>query len=414
MALSISDLVKDLTKEGVLADLIEIAQAFGLSTTAWQSGGPAKSILTIFSQQIAVLWNNTLVQAVRSGFLDYATGDWLTLVAWAAYNTLRNDATFATAAVTLENRGGGFYTFVPGDIRIRAGSGPAEGKTYTNTTGGTLAVWPGGAAPYPTLSLTFAADEAGEGSSTAVSTIEAFPTAPVTAPAGVYARTNGNAFTGQSEESDTDLRARARLYTGVLSPAGASAAYQVVAFATRKTAAGGLLLPGDAGYADGVSVAVNRIRVVDQGFGVVGVLLASSGGAASGDTATPGTDVFLVNAAVQLLVVPAGITALVASATAHAVTCTITVYVDRASNVTAADAQTAATAAVATYFRTLPIGGNRLTPGGSGYAFRSEIEAAASSPVGIFKATMVQADHLLASGQVAVPTIAVTATVVTQ
>jgi hypothetical protein len=414
MALSISDLVRDLTKEGVLADLLEIAEAFGLTTTAWQSGEPAKRILTIFAEQIARLWNGVLVNAVRSGFLDYATGDWLTLVAYAAYNTLRNDATFATASITLENRGGGFYTFVPGDVRIRAGSGPAAGKTYTNTTGGALASWGGGIAPYPTLTLTFQADEAGEGSSTAVSTIEAFPTSPVAAPAGVYALTNGNAFTGQSEESDADLRTRARLYTGVLSPAGAAAAYQVVTFATRKTAAGGLLLPGDAGYADGVSVAVNRVRVVDQGFGVVGVMLASSGGEASGDTATVGTDVFLVNAAIQLLVVPAGITALVASADAIAAPCTITVYVDRASNVTAADAITAATAAVAAYFRTLPIGGNRLTPGGSGYAFKTEIEAAASSPVGIFKATMSQGDLWMAGDDVAVPTISVTATVVTQ
>jgi hypothetical protein len=413
MALSISDLVKDLTKEGVLADLLEIAEAFGLTTTAWQSGEPAKRLLTIFADQIASLWNATLVNAVRSGFLDYASGDWLTLVAYTCYNTLRNDATFATAAVTLENRGGGFYTFVAGDVRIRAGSGAAAGKTYTNTTGGTLVPWSGVGA-YPTLEMTFQADEAGEDSSTAVSTIEAFPTSPVVAPAGVYAVTNGNAFTGQSEESDADLRIRARLYTGVLSPAGAAAAYTVVTLATRKTAAGGLLLPGDAGYSDGVSVAVNRVRVVDQGFGVVGVLLASTGGEASGDTATAGTDVFLVNVALQLLVVPAGITALVASADAIAAPCTITVYVDRASNVTAADAITAATAAVAAYFRTLPIGGNRLTPGGSGYAFRSEIEAAASSPTGIFKATMSQGDLLMAGDDVAVPTIVVTATVVTQ
>lgn len=413
MALSISDLVKDLTKEGVLADLLEIAEAFGLTTTAWQSGEPAKRLLTIFADQIASLWNATLVNAVRSGFLDYATGDWLTLVAYTCYNTLRNDATFATAAVTLENRGGGFYTFVAGDVRIRAGSGAAAGKTYTNTTGGTLVPWSGVGA-YPTLEMTFQADEAGEDSSTAVSTIEAFPTSPVVAPAGVYAVTNGNAFTGQSEESDADLRIRARLYTGVLSPAGAAAAYTVVTLATRKTAAGGLLLPGDAGYSDGVSVAVNRVRVVDQGFGVVGVLLASTGGEASGDTATAGTDVFLVNVALQLLVVPAGITALVASADAIAAPCTITVYVDRASNVTAADAAAQAAAAVATYFRTLPIGGNRLTPGGSGYAFRSEIEAAASSPAGIFKATMSQADLLMTGAQVAVPAIAVTATVVTQ
>ncbi|MFS8068762.1 MAG: baseplate J/gp47 family protein, partial [Byssovorax sp.] len=208
MAVALSDLVKDLTREQVLEDLLAIATALGLSTTAWQPGEPVWVLLTTMAEQLSKLWNTVIVRAIRAGFLDYAEGGWLTLLAWTMYGVFRKDASFGTALITLENRGGGFYPIAAGDVRIANDAS----KTFVNTTAGSLASWTG-TGPYPTVALQFVADEAGAGSSTAIGGILAYPNEPPTAFAGVYARTNTAALVGADVEDDDSLRARCRLST---------------------------------------------------------------------------------------------------------------------------------------------------------------------------------------------------------
>lgn len=410
MAVALSDLVKDLSREDILEDLLTIARALGLSTSAWQPGEPIRGLLVILAEQLSRFWNRYVVKAIRAGFLDYAEGAWLTLVALAFYGVSRREATFATGSVTIENRGGGFWNFVPGDLRIK---NSASGKTYLSQSGGVLPPW-SGAGPYPTLTLTFQADEVGSESSAAIGEIADYPTPLVTGPAGVYAQTNTAELLGEDEEDDDDLKHRCRISTGPLTDAGPRSAYESIALAVRKDSAGNLYMPGAPDYDRAVATSVSRVRVVDVGGGVLRVWLASPTGPAAGDTKTAGSDVFLVNVAIQMHVVPDGLTAIVAPAVAHPVAVDVTVYVDRASNVTAAEAQKAAEDAITRYFTKLAIGGARTSPGGQGYVFASEVAAKAANIAGAVKATMAGGDVALGEGEVAVPSITVTAIVVTQ
>lgn len=401
MAIAITDLVKDLSREEILEDLLTVAKALKLSTTAWQPGEPLRKLLTILADQLSKLWNNYIVKAIRAGFLDYAEGGWLTLLAFVTYGVIRRESTFAGGDLALENRGGLFLTLVPGDIRVSNGT-----KTYTNTTGGVLAPWDGVSA-FPTLTLSFSADEAGSASSTATFTIQDWPTPPTAAPAGVFATPNDAPWVGEDEEEDDSLRDRARIEASATSPAGPKDAYRAVALRTKR--------------ADGTNVNITRCRVVDAGNCEVNVWLASAGGAATGDTATPGSDVYVANQQIQLLVVPAGITANVAAAVELPVSAFMTVFVDRASNLTNADAVKTASDAVTKYFAKLPIGGNRVIEGGQGYVYRDEIVAKASeSAEGIFRATCdlfggdVNGNIALADNEVAVGNFLLSATLVTQ
>ena len=401
MAIALSDLVKDLTREEVLEDLLAIAMALGLSTSAWQPGEPIWVLITTMAEQLSKLWNTVIAQAIRAGFLDYASSSWLTLLAWTMYGVYRKDATFGTGLITLENRGGGFYPIAPGDIRIAN----AAGKTFVNTTSGTLVSWVG-SGPFPTVNFQFIADEAGAASSTAIGGILAYPTEPPTALAGIFARTNLVGIVGDSVEDDDNLRSRCRLSTGPLSPAGAKSAYASVALSTKR--------------ADGSTIACTRTKVVTSGFGTATVFLASDAGPTPGSDLIEGSDVYLANLAIQDTVQPWGITALVSPAIGEAVTIDAEVYVSRASNVTAAEALADVKAALVLYFSKLPIGGYTITPGfGFGYVFREALVAVAGKAnAGIYKATVLinsaALDVPLALGGVALPTINVVATLVTQ
>jgi hypothetical protein len=397
MAVSIKDLVKDLTPKEVLDDILTVAKALGLPTTAWQPGEPIYGVLSIVSQKLADYWNNIIVRAIRSGFLDYGEGDWLTLEAFLTYYTRRKGETFAELPVTLQNRGGGNHPFVPGDVHIQNDNG----KVFTNITGGTLAFWSGGAAPYPTVTLKFRADEAGSGSNTLAGGFAGYPTPPLEAPAGVFVVPNTTEAFGQDEETDASLVERARLQTGTLSVAGPRAAYEYVAKSTMRS--------------DGTFVDVSRVRLIPLA-GSVYVYLASPTGAATGDTSIEGSDVYLVNIQIQNKVAPVGINVNVSAAVEVSVAYTIDLSVLREGNLTAEDAIAAAAPKLSEYFETLPIGGHRLTPGGQGYVIASELAAIASeSTKGIFRATVTpNLDTPLESNEVALPILTINATVITQ
>lgn len=416
MAISINDLVKELTPEEILADLIEVATALGLSTSSWQPGEPVYAVLDFVCTQLSRLWNRYILPAIKSGFLDYAEGAWLTLLASAVYYVFRRQATFATGPVTLENRNiAAPFTFVPGDIRIKI----ANGKTATNTTGDALAPW-SGTGDYPTVTLTFTADEIGSESSSAVGEIEGYPTTLVVGPAGVFPVENTNALIAQDEEEDASVVDRCRLSTGPLSPAGPKSAYEYVALSVRKDADGNPVMPWQRpAYDTATSLNITRARVIDDGEGGVDVWLASASGAASGDTVTAGSDVFIANVAIQIWARAAGIRgAAVAAAVEVPIDWTVTVYVDRRQNLTAADAVTIASAALSSFQSTIPIGGFRIEPDqepdDTGFIFANEVTAKASeSHAAIFRATMEELDAELEPNEVAVPAISVEALAVT-
>src|SRR5262249_17256896 len=133
MATPIKDLLRDLDSDELLQDMLDAAKAIGLSVRGWQSGSPILALLDGFSTGLTLLWNTFVGPALRAQFLDYASGVWLSLVASLVYGVRRRGAVFATGVCQIENRGGNFYTFAPGDIRIKDSS---TGKTYVSASGG--------------------------------------------------------------------------------------------------------------------------------------------------------------------------------------------------------------------------------------------------------------------------------------
>jgi hypothetical protein len=414
MAAPLTDLLEDLTPKGLLEDLLAVGKALGLSTTAFQPGEPIAAFADIFCGWLAPIWNAGALPALRALFLEYSSGDWLTLTAWVMYRVHRKRETFATGpALTVENREGGFWTINPGDIRFAN----ADGKTFTNIDGGTLASFTGvdGVDPYPTLDLVFEADEAGTASDTPPGGVPAYPNALEASPGdGVYLRTNTVALLGQDLEEDEDLKSRCRKSTGPLSPAGPPNAYEFVALSTRRPDGTELerLLADKAGD---TAVNVNRVRVINMGGGVANVRLASPSGAASGDVGTAGSDVYLVNQAIQTLVVPIGFTANVAAADEEAPAIHLGLQVLRSSKVTAAAAEAAALAAVNKLFRTYPIGGRAEPSTSTRYIIAEEVRSAAKAAIpGIYNVTEPASDIPISSTAVAAPTVTATATIVTQ
>ena len=375
---SLSDLLKEKSKEAFFDELVDAAIEEKIPETAWQSGEPLRAVMSIVARVLATLWALALPW-LRAPFLDYAEGPWLTLVAWSFYGVKRKGAEFGRRDLVIENAGPGSYVggsaIVPGQIRIW---NTVTGKTFTNVTGGSLAAWIG-SGPKPTVTLTFQADEAGTGSDTYPGDIDY---QPITAPSGVLVNAASAAaatFLGSDEESDDLLRARCKRSQAPLSPAGPKAAYEMIAMSTLRP--------------DGNPVAVNRVRVVDTGSCSVEVWLASPSGPTTGDMATPGSDVFLVYQALLKSVVPTGITCNVYGAQTQSLATNITLIVDIDSGLTKEEAEDAATASIASWLAKFPIGGYRETPAGdafeSGKLFASELAAKASEAAeGIVRATV--------------------------
>lgn len=384
--ISIEQQLSEMTFEGVLEDEIVIARALKIAESAYQPGRPLRAVMSLVATLVSRGYNRYALPALRGRYFQTAQGAWLTLLAWTDRDTERAGGEFASGDTEVENRGGGFFNFQAGDLRIRN----ANGKTFTNTSPGHCLPWLG-SGPFPRLKLSWSADEAGTGSNTAAGEIQPFPAALVSGPANLYAVTNASAWLGADEEDDASLGRRAVLAPSRAAPNGPRAKYEAIARETLRP--------------DGKTrVNINRVRILEPGGAVVRVICASPAGAASGALTVAGSDLFQVNAQIQSLVTPPGATASVEAATERLVALgTITVYVSAESNTTRPQAEAAAQAALVEWAKALPIGGRHTVAGAAGYVFVEEATRIAASAVpGAFRATCAAADVALAANEVAV------------
>ena len=154
------------TQDAIYSAMLALATTLGLPVTSWQPGDPTRSLFFLESSLIEAL-EEEVTGFVQSGFLDYATGTWLQVLAQEVFNVIVPPATFATTTTqVLTNAGGGIYEFAAdgGDTHF---SCSASGATYTNTTGGTLTgVGSVQVSPTvgPTITMTVVADQAGSAS----------------------------------------------------------------------------------------------------------------------------------------------------------------------------------------------------------------------------------------------------------
>lgn len=380
MAISLTQLTQPLVKSAVLADVYTLlGRAFG-APLELDPGSPVAGILdAVVGWAVDTIWNPIVVPALQAPFLDYATGNWLSLIADLVYNRPRILAQAGTQTVVFENRSTlASVSAAAGAIRIKATTGTSAGKTFTSTTALTIGVWTGSGA-YPTGAAIVEADIAGTVSNAASTDIGLYPTPLVAGPVGCYVQSVAGAITGTDDETDADLAVRCRLAVSEASDMGPRAEYTSVALDsvgafTRR----GLTPPTSWGTGQ---PAIARVALIEPGNGIVNVYLASSSGPAGGSMADINSDVGKAFVALTAFVVPPGITMSAFPAVAHSVLVgAVVITVSASSNVTSAEAIATATAGLLNFFATLPIGGTRLDTGGTGYVFEAAVKYACWGP----------------------------------
>jgi uncharacterized phage protein gp47/JayE len=370
--LSLDSLLGTVSKQAIYEKALEVAEIFGVPVTSWQPGDPTRSLYHVLSEQ---LYNEELVIAayVASGFLDFASGDWLTLLAKQVFNVDRTEATQATCSVLMTNNGGAlFESLAAGDVTFK---NTTTGKTYTNTSGGTLASGPG-----TTLAVDVQADEAGSDSSAGIGDIDDLVTTLLNVTVA-----NTTVAIGVDEEDDEALRARCRNKLGSLSPNGPADAYDYVA-----------LTPSLTGTTN-----VTRSRTIaDSATGDVTQYYAGPSGAVAG------ADVTLVNAAIQEWALPLCITHTGTSAANVVVAVTYELWIYEAVGETDAAIKTAIESALDDMIASQPIGGDVITtPPGALYKSLIESTIMDTYPDHAFRVTVSvpAGDTSLTINQVATP-----------
>jgi uncharacterized phage protein gp47/JayE len=323
MAISLASLFTVDTAARLLDRGLQVGAALGLPVTSWRSGDPTLSTYHFLATILGEL-EGAMGEFVRAGFLSTATGDWLTLYASEVYGVEREEGSYASGAVTLENTGGGYYPFEIGELTFKS---TVTGKTYTNTSAGILDSGPG-----TTVTLDFTADEIGTASSLAIDELDEI----VSGPLDVEVQTS-TAAAAVDAWSDEDLRAQCTASLGALSPNGPADAYAYVAKNSELTGVTG----------------ITKARAVGDGdTGDVVVYLAGPDGDVSGALVTAAED------AIATWALPLCITPTVQSAAGVSVPVTLTVYVRTEVSATDATIEAAVEAKLEAMIAELDIGGN--------------------------------------------------------
>lgn len=369
----LSALVVRQTKEQIYELALAVANAIGLPVSSWQPGDPTRSLYHLESEMLSVL-EDVIVGYVQSRFLDLAEGDWLKVKADQDFNVQVPPASFAETDVVLTNTGGGYFPDMePGDIQFR---NTISGKTYTSTTGGTLAS--GTVLAPTTLTVTVVADEAGSDSSAGAGEIDFI----ITGMQGVTC-SNAVAALAVDEQDEATTRQQCRDKLGSFSPNGPKEAYAYVARNAELT---------------GTS-AVTKVRVYgDSDFGEVTVYLRGPGGA------IPEADRVLVETAILRYATPLCITPTVLSATNVIVPVTYSLWIYKRCGKNATEIAADVQAALEAAFASREIGGDVIEPA-TGKLYRSFVESTirAAFPVDAFRVTvsLPAGDTSLTRGQVA-------------
>lgn len=358
--MTLDDLLSTETRQQIEDTILAVAAAIGLDTTNWREGGKTRTLIASFSQKLSDL---TVIGRVlvSTGFLDYATGNGLTILAEQVYGV---DRLLATAGdCTLEITNGGVASSGPhaiGSLHFTNGA-----ATYTNLAAVTI----GASDTEPVL---IGADEPGTASNAGVGTIDEFVT-----PIIGLTCSNTTALAGTDEELDAALRVRCRLKLAAISPAGAADAYRYVIQTT---------LPG------------TRAHIIEaSSTGDVTIYLADPDGPLGGG------DVTLIDTALREQVVPLTVSLATSAASAVTVAVTYSVWLPASAGYTSGQVQTAVSDAIAAFINGLPIGGYEIPPA-SGKVYRDALLAAISKALPeIFHVTVTvpAVDTSLAVNQVA-------------
>ena len=370
MTISLASLILEETRAAIYNYALGIATSIGLPVTSWQVGDPTRSLYHVLSAKLEALEGN-VTGYIKSGFLDHATGVWLKVLAEQVYGVDVPAATYAETTLVLTNGSTNLYIIDAGDLTFASS---VTGKTYRNTTGGTLAV-----GPATTLSVTVVADEAGSGSSAGAAEITRMVTT-----LDLVTCTNATAAVGIDEQAESVTRQQCRDMQDATSPDGARGAY---AYFARNPDYGG-------------TSAITRVRTYgDSTTGIVTMYLAGPSG---GSTAA---DVALAQTAITTWCLPLCITLVASAASNVTIPVTYSLWLYKSCNKTVTEVRAEVSTALGVLFSTAPIGGDVVAPATTGKTYQSDILATIvkAIPEG-FRASVSapSGDTSLTNGQVAV------------
>jgi hypothetical protein len=368
--ISFTELLSTKTIQDWKQSIVNTATLVALKTSNWVEGGYTRTLVALFAQLYKTA-GDVIKLIAASGFLDFATGAWLTLLAKQVFNVDRIVATYAAApeAITLTNHGGGLYIFEVGDLVLANGS---TNKTFRNTSAGTLS--PGNG---QTLKLDLIAEASGSDSNSIAGSI----TSMVTTFTGVTC-SNDVALFGLDEEKDPDLRQRCRDSLALLAIGGIKKAYEFVAKSAKRS--------------DGSAIGVTRVRVVPPpGDNTLSVLVAGASGAVASD------DVAAIQSEFDTKVTPIGFDVTASSAVNLSVTSPCTIWLPSSLAISESSARQSVFDALRVYVQALPIAGVIIPPGAGKIYWRTTLGVVENAIPGMIKAQLTsEADTSVAGTEV--------------
>jgi uncharacterized phage protein gp47/JayE len=341
--MTITQLITTPTRDEIFDQLITWLVNMGLPADQWRRGGVARSILRVVASSYIVL--ATMITLIaKAGFLDTATGDFLTLLAYYVYGVTRQQATFASGEILATNAGGGTFILGIGDLVVQ---NTITKKTYKNTIALTLS--PGDT----DIPIEVEATELGTASNATAGQV----TTLVTSLDGVTV-TNATPILGIDAWTDEILRAACLAKRGALSLLGPRGAYE---FAIRTA------------LNDGSPVNVNRWSISPSSSkGIVTIVLASPTGAVTvGDEAA-------VEERIEEIARPDTVRVNTSSASVGSSAKSLIVWAKAVDGLSAAEIEELVQAAVDGMVSVYPIGGFKKPPSTAGFLYDDEIRASAN------------------------------------
>lgn len=346
---TLSDLVKDITQGTYFSTLQAKHQANGVPVKSWLGlFNVGYSLSQIVAQFFSDL-RGSVKDLARALFLEFASGDGLTLFAKSQFQLERIPSQFATGQMVLSAVAGApVHVISPGQLTAGT-AGPVTSSTrlYSNLTGGTLT--PGG-----TLTLSFVALAPGAESNLPVGSPLDLKTSLVgVSIANPQIGVTGTWLTKQGAPAELDdlLKLRCLDRWGTIGVAGNADAYDFWARATPN------------GYSSSpvtrVRVHSNRLNGQVAGGAVTVVIAGPAGALAAPDVAAVRDNYESPLPALGIALkkkYPLGTVLAVISATNRTVAVTGVVSIRRRAALTSAEVAAQVTAAVTAYQGTLDIG----------------------------------------------------------
>jgi hypothetical protein len=207
------------TADEIFATILEVASLVGLPVDSWRVGDPTRTQYRALAAKLEAADANR-AEFAKASFItgpegERAAGDWLTLRVADVYGVEREEATFSTPSVTLDNAGGGLYDL---DVHGLVVSSSATGATFRNQSAFTLNPGQTG------LVVSLVADVAGSAGSVGLDEIDTIVSPTLE---GVTISTSAAAL-GSDAQSDAGLIEQALATLGALSPNGPADAYEFV------------------------------------------------------------------------------------------------------------------------------------------------------------------------------------------